>query len=456
MNKRATSRVAAAAIATALPLSMLSVAPAMAGVAQPDVAEVQDGNVQAEAGDSIVSDPFKNIGEAEKAGYVPEDDSSWRNFVYQENGERYNRMEERKVTSPAMGDREIPVVTIRAKDNAENAPTIYLLNGADGGEGIANWLQQTNAIDFYGNQIGNVNVVIPMAGGFSYYTDWEQPNAALDTDGNGKGGKQMWETLLTKELPGPMETALGAANPGAQDGKRGLIGMSMTASTSLVYAQQNPGFYDSIASYSGCAQTSRELEPTVQIVLDRAPAQYEEMWGDPYGETALRNDALHNAGKLKGQNNIYVSNGSGLMGEHDLASGDRLNGNIIGSITPGVEGGAIEGVSNVCTHMLQSTMKDEGIDFGANNVDFNFRNTGTHQWGYWQDDMFESWPVISEGIFPNSTGAAQQQTEAAKAAYLKENPGGGDAGSTPVSSLELPSADNVRRAAEEEGVENAG
>ena len=450
MNKRAITRVAAAAIATALPLSVISVTPALAGIAQGETEIVAQDAAEPAAEKATISEPFETLADAEADGYVPEANASWRDFVYQDSGERYTRMEELKVHSPSM-DRDIPFVTIRAKENAENAPTVYLLNGADGGEGIANWLKQTNAVDFYGNQIGNVNVVIPMAGAFSYYTDWEEPNANLDKDGHGNGGKQMWETFLTKELPGPMEDHLGAAKPGANDATRALIGMSMTASTALVYGQQNPGFYNSIASYSGCPATSGAWEPTVQIVLDRAPAQYEEMWGNPNGEVAKRNDALLNADKLAGQHNVYVSNGSGLMGEHDVPSGDRLNGNLLGSITPATEGGVIEGMTSWCTHLLKAETDKAGITQSSNNLVYNFRNTGTHQWGYWQDDMFDSWPVISEGIFPGQGEQARQQVAEAKAAYLKENPGAGNAGSTPVSSL--PSLQDITEAANEENAE---
>ena len=47
---------------------------------------------------------------------------------------------------------------------------------------------QTDIVDFYMDK--NVNVVIPMAGKFSYYTDWDQDVEAL-------GGKQTGETFLT-------------------------------------------------------------------------------------------------------------------------------------------------------------------------------------------------------------------------------------------------------------------
>ena len=48
-------------------------------------------------------------------------------------------------------------------------------------------------VDFYTSK--DVNVVIPQAGAFSYYTDWvSSPNSGY------LKGPQKWETFLTKEL----------------------------------------------------------------------------------------------------------------------------------------------------------------------------------------------------------------------------------------------------------------
>lgn len=282
-----------------------------------------------------------------------------------------------------------------------------------------------------------------MEGAFSYYTDWQEPNETLDKGGN----TQAWETFLVQELPGPMEEALGTSNP-----NRSIIGMSMTGSTTLVYGEKYSGFYDSIGAYSGCAATSGEMARTVDLVLDRGDATYEQMWGDRNGATALENDALVNAADLADQKNIYVSSSSGLMGEHDVPSGDRLNGFLPGSITPSVEGGAIEAVTNACTHMLKSTTDAAGITQASNNLVYNFRNTGTHQWGYWQDDMFDSWPTISAGLFPGNDAEAIRQRDEGKADYLEKNPGMGAKGSTPVSSL-LPFTDAVGEALAEQNAD---
>ena len=118
----------------------------------------------------------------------------WREKV----AEHPDRVKEMWAYSPSM-NRHVPLFVITPKDNSQPRPTIYLLNGGDGGEGRANWVMQTDIVDFYMDK--NVNVVIPMAGKFSYYTDWEQDVEAL-------GGKQTWETFLTKELPGPLEKTL--------------------------------------------------------------------------------------------------------------------------------------------------------------------------------------------------------------------------------------------------------
>ena len=54
-------------------------------------------------------------------------------------------------------------------------PTLYLFNGAGGGEDGANWFNQTDVLGFLADK--NANVVIPAEGRFSYYTDWVKDDA---------------------------------------------------------------------------------------------------------------------------------------------------------------------------------------------------------------------------------------------------------------------------------------
>ncbi|PRQ12189.1 esterase [Corynebacterium sp. 13CS0277] len=286
-----------------------------------------------------------------------------------------DRVKEVWAHSPSM-DRDVPLLVLRAAE--PNRPTLYLLNGGDGGEGRANWAMQSDALAYYWDK--NVNVVIPMSGRFSYYTDWENTNAYL-------GGKQMWETFLTKELPQPIEDYLGA------NGKRAIAGMSMTATTTLLYAQHHPGFYDAIGSFSGCAQTNVGLGlAAVAVTLNRGRATIEQMWGPQNSPTRLYNDALLNAEKLRGTP-MYISNSSGLAGVHDLPSSPRIKGDPVGVATNVITGGAIEGATNVCTHDLKAKLDAAGIP-----ADWNFRPNGTHSWGYWQDDLRASWPTFARAM----------------------------------------------------------
>src|SRR5699024_7601929 len=231
-------------------------------------------------------------------------------------------------------DRGVPLVWIHPKGLQGDEiyaprPTLYVLNGADGGEGKASWLYQTDIIDFFSDK--NVNVVIVQAGEFSYYTDWVDPNTEL--------GKQTWETFLTKELPETLEAKIGG------NGKRGIIGMSMSATSVLNFAQHSPDLYDGIGSFSGCAQTSDEVgAQAIKLVLDRKGVTGEQMWGPRPGGTWTHNDPLVNAEKLAGQQ-MYISNGTGLWGEWDTTAHPNVNDETQ-LIAQRTTGSAIEGGTN--------------------------------------------------------------------------------------------------------------
>lgn len=333
----------------------------------------------------------------------PTDKTSWREIIKKYNEKGFDNVFEMTAYSPSM-NRDIPVVVIQPFDKAKrvNAPTLYLLNGADGGEGKANWLAQSDVITYYGGNDGKkfddvdpspgigANIVIPMEGAYSYYTDWEHEAPQLQNGGK----KQMWETFLTKELPQGIEPKLKAN----QD-KRALAGLSMSATSVLNLAQHNPGFYNSIGSFSGCAATTMGAAPNlINVTLGRGGASINQMWGGPNTKIARYNDPQLNAHKLKAQPNMYVSNGSGVAGPHDLLNSKRVNGNLAASATVIAEGGVIEAATNVCTHLFKA--RTDAL--GMRNITYNFRPTGTHQWGYWQDDMRAYWPVLVKGL---GTGA---------------------------------------------------
>lgn len=324
----------------------------------------------------------------------PAESTTWRKNINALRANGFDNVQEVSAYSPSM-KRHIPLVVIQPKDKAkrDNAPTLYMLNGADGGEGIANWLRQTDIVTYYGgNEDPNkgtvspgigANIVIPMSGAYSYYTDWiTEPNTPAIK------GPQKWETFLTRELPQAIEPALKAND------KRAIAGMSMTGTTSLLYAQHHPGFYDSVGSFSGCAATTTGLTPQfIDLVLNRGGTDFTKMWGPVNGKVARDNDALINAEKLRGQKNIYVSTSSGFPGEHDMPWSERMNGQLSSAAQVIFEGAVIEGATNACTRDLARKTNSLGIP-----VNYNFRPAGTHQWGYWQDDLRGYWGDLVAGL----------------------------------------------------------
>ena len=77
-----------------------------------------------------------------------------------------------------------------------------------------------------------------------------------------------------------------------------------------------------------------------------------------------------------------------------MLSSDRVNGQLSSAMTVAVEGGVIEAATNGCTHDLDVKLRH----LGKKDATFNFRNTGTHQWGYWQDDLRGYLPVLKRAF----------------------------------------------------------
>ena len=48
---------------------------------------------------------------------------------------------------------------------------------------------------------------------------------------------------------------------------------------------------------------------------------------------------------------------------------------------------------NACPHDLRAKLNREGVD-----ADFNFRDTGTHSWPGWLDDINSSWPTFARAF----------------------------------------------------------
>ncbi|OFT30541.1 hypothetical protein HMPREF3171_03530 [Corynebacterium sp. HMSC08F01] len=309
-----------------------------------------------------------------------------------------------RVHSESM-ERDIPVAVFYATNDkgetVENAPTVYLLNGAGGSEQDTDWVSQAleEVHEVYGRS--GANVVIPMEGAFSYYVDWA---AEPPTEKNVfYKGKQMWSTFLAKELPQAIEPYI-KADPN----RRGVIGMSMSATSSLLLAEHNPNMFKAVGSFSGCPATSRPLPSFfINLTVDRAAPGVmtpEYIFGPMGSDYNRRYDALVNAPALAGTDTkVYISTGTGLAAETDmpgtlrkrledagLDSSDAFVKGSANAATLLVEGGAIEAAMNACTHDFLVKARANGAEVAHAEL----RPVGTHSWPVWRDDLKRSYETV--------------------------------------------------------------
>lgn len=281
------------------------------------------------------------------------------------------------VYSAAM-DEDIIVDVQRPADASVPRPTLYLLNGAGGGEDSASWQAQTNTLGFLADK--NVNVIQPIGGSWSYYTDWIKDDPAL--------GRNKWKTFFTEELPPLVDGALGT------NGVNAIAGLSTSGTTVLALPIAKPGLYKAAAAYSGCAQTSDPVgSEFVKLTVETwGGGDTENMWGPQGSAEWVANDPYVHAEKLRGLE-LYVSTGNGLPGRWDTLNGPHTLPGSYGLANQLIVGGVIEAGTNFCTHNLKTKLDSLGIP-----ATFNFRDSGTHSWGYWEDEFVASWPVLAKGL----------------------------------------------------------
>ncbi|MBD0861260.1 esterase family protein [Gordonia sp. zg691] len=274
------------------------------------------------------------------------------------------------VRSAAM-DRAVSVKVLPAKGGGP-APTLYLLNGAAGGEGGSSWFDRTDIRSFFAGE--HVNVVVPMGGAASYFTDWLRPDPVL--------GVQKWSTFLTEELPATIDRRFRAT------GRNAIAGISMAGTSVFQLALHAPRLYRALGSFSGCAQTSDPLgQAMVRLVVEgRGGGNTMNMWGPPTDPAWRANDPFVHAESFRGKA-IYVSNGSGMPGRYDTIDGPGIDGNGSKLFDQIAVGAVIETATAQCSRNLERRMRQIGVP-----ATFHFYPGGTHAWPYWQDELHRAWP----------------------------------------------------------------
>ncbi|WP_378736741.1 alpha/beta hydrolase [Nocardia brasiliensis] len=270
------------------------------------------------------------------------------------------------VYSPAM-DRTIQVQVLHPAGGGSR-PAYYLLDGLDPGLSQSTWTNATDAERFFAGS--NVNVVLPVGGQASYYTDWQQDDPRF--------GRYRWETFLTEELP-PLIDGWFNGN-----GVNAIGGLSMGGNAAFILAARKPWLYRAVAGYSACPDTGLATGAVMFSIANRGGDPL-NMWGAPGSPAWAEHDPAQLAERLRGKT-IYLSSGTGIPGPHETEIKPQLAENIF-------LGGPVEVGVNTCVASFEQRLRGLGIPA---RVDYS--GNGTHSWSYWQDTLHASWPTIAPAI----------------------------------------------------------
>ncbi|MFE5873792.1 alpha/beta hydrolase-fold protein [Rhodococcus sp. NPDC056506] len=277
------------------------------------------------------------------------------------------------VNSPAMGI-PIQVQILLARDWNVNPsasfPSVWMLDGLRATDNENAWTYETDAESFYADK--NVNVILPVGGQSSFYSDWLQPD-------NGKN--YQWETFLTKELPSILEKDWRTTQT------RGVVGLSMGGTSAMFLTARNPGFFKFAASLSGIlTTTSLGMPQAIQFAMtDAGGYNSAAMWGPPSNAQWAAHDPYALAEKLKGVS-LYVSSGSGTTGPYDQPSG-------IPGVSTNYAGMGLEILARLTSQTFATKLNQLGIP-----AQVNYRPSGTHSWPYWQFELHQLWPQLANAI----------------------------------------------------------
>ena len=288
------------------------------------------------------------------------------------------------INTPSMPEEPVLVQILLARDwynqPDRDFPAVWAMDGLRAEDRESGWTLMTNIQQFYADK--NVNVIMPVGGNSSFYTDWEeQPE---------QGKTYKWETFLTQELPAVLRQGW------RTNEQRAITGISMGGTAAMNLAHRHPDLFQFVGSFSGYLDTTSPGIPQAINYATNEGAGYDaqKMWGSYGGPRWQENDPKQHVGKLKDMT-VYVSAGNGNAGPYDR------EGAIPGyPANPAAFG--LEAMSRMTTQTFTTAAQREGVDVIA-----KYRPSGTHDWPYWQYEMTQAWPYIAKtfGLSKEDQGA---------------------------------------------------
>ncbi|MFT4125833.1 MAG: alpha/beta hydrolase family protein [Gordonia sp. (in: high G+C Gram-positive bacteria)] len=279
------------------------------------------------------------------------------------------------VRSPAMGG-TVKVTVLRPTGATGPLPSVYMLDGAGAEGDVSDWITKGHAGRFFAGR--NVNVVLPVGGAGTFYTDWQDRDPKL--------GKPMWETFLTKELPAVIDAKFNGS------GRNAVIGLSMGGQAAYALAARHPDAYTGVASLSGCPPVSEPANQAyVTGTVGRAGGDATNMWGPFRSSGWTAHDPALHLDALRGKD-LFISAGSGAIGPIDFQRHIDPDEGTFESVTASAS--ALEAAAYRCSLGFALSMRQANVPYTD-----NFRLIGTHTWGYWEQDLPAAWATVSRQLY---------------------------------------------------------
>lgn len=262
----------------------------------------------------------------------------------------------------------MPPVKVRMWTKPGNYKTVIALDGLRATNDVSGWEHNTRIQDLADR---GVNVVEPVGGLASFYSDWNAPS-----NFNAQPYRYRWSCAINQRLIPELDRRGLAVG---RTGKYAIMGISMGGNSSMIIGANNPRI-DHLFSMSGYLNLSAPgMREAIRIALLDAgieagvgPFNSDSMWGPPTSVRWLENDPFVQIGKMRGKK-VRVASGSGLQG--------RFPTDPLGLI----QGAPLEALSLAQSRAFQ-------VQALVNNVEItsDFPSTGLHAWGYWSDMVFRA------------------------------------------------------------------
>ena len=274
-------------------------------------------------------------------------------------------------------DRVIPLEVIPPADTSEPRPTLYLLNGAGGGEDSRHLAGQ----DRRGRLLRRQERQRRHAHGGRVQLLHRLGEARPGP------GRQQVDDVPHQELPPIVDAALGT------NGVNSIAGISM-AGTSVLSLARRPRPVRERRRLQRLRETSTDPGRTYVSWSSRAAAAATPpTCGGRPTAPAGRPTTPSSTPRSCADIDMYVSNGPDCPAPRQPAERPGINGDVGTLANQMIVGGIIEAATNQCTHALADRLNELRIPQRSTSGP-SARIRG----GYWQDDLHNSWPMLAASI----------------------------------------------------------